>query len=115
MAYDEKLAARVRALLADRPDVTERPMFGGLTFMVAEHMCCGVHGDQLIVRLGPEGATEALAGRRARPMDLTGRALTGFVTVDREALGGRALAGWVREAVAWADSLPPKQREPRPR
>jgi len=114
MAYDEKLAARVRALLADRPDVTERRMFGGLTFMVAGHMCCGVHGDELILRLGPERAAEALAGRRPRTMDFTGRALTGFVTVDREAPGGRALAGWVREAAAWADSLPPKQRQRRP-
>jgi TfoX/Sxy family transcriptional regulator of competence genes len=115
MAYDEKLAARVRALLGDRPDVAERRMFGGLTFMVAGHMCCGVQGERLILRLGPEGAAEALAGRRARPMDFTGRALTGFVTVDREDLGGRTLAGWVREAVDWADSLPPKQRQRRPR
>jgi TfoX/Sxy family transcriptional regulator of competence genes len=115
MAYDEKLAARVRALLADRADVTERKMFGGLTFMVAGHMCCGVQGEELILRLGPEGATEALARRRARPMDFTGRALTGFVTVDREALRGRALERWVREAVVWAESLPTKQRQRRTR
>jgi len=43
MAYDEQLAARVRALLADREDVSERKMFGGLTFMVGGHMCCGVN------------------------------------------------------------------------
>ena len=85
MAYDETLAARVRALLADCPDVTERRMFGGLTFMVAGHMCCGVHGDQLILRLGPEGAAEALTGRRARPMDFTGRALTGFARLTAKA------------------------------
>jgi TfoX/Sxy family transcriptional regulator of competence genes len=41
MAYDEKLAARVRTVLGTRGDVTERTMFGGLTFMVAGHMCCG--------------------------------------------------------------------------
>ena len=110
MAYDEKLAARVRVLLAGRPDVIERQMFGGLTFMVGGHMCCGVQGDTLVLRLGPEGAAEALASRRARPMDFTGRALAGFVTVDTEALGGEGLAEWLREAVAWVDSLPPKQR-----
>jgi TfoX/Sxy family transcriptional regulator of competence genes len=115
MAYDEKLAARVRALLADRADVTERSMFGGLTFMVAGHMCCGVQGDRLVLRLGPEGAAEALAARRARPMDFTGRALTGFVTVDHRVLRGRALERWVREAVAWAESLPPKQHRRRTR
>jgi TfoX/Sxy family transcriptional regulator of competence genes len=110
MAYDDKLAACVRALLADRPDVIERRMFGGLTFMVVGHMCCGVQADRLILRLGSEGAGEVLADRRARPMDFTGRALTGFVTVDRDALGGRALARWVGQAVAWTDSLPAKQR-----
>lgn len=53
MAYDERLAARVRALLASRADVSERKMFGGLTFMVGGNMCCGVNGDELIVRLDP--------------------------------------------------------------
>ena len=113
MAYDEKLASRVRVLLAGRTDVTERQMFGGLTFMVGGHMCCGVQGDTLILRLGPEGAAEALATGRARPMDFTGRALAGFVAVDGGALGGKTLPEWLREAVAWADSLPPKQRRRR--
>ena len=54
VVYDEKLAARVRALLADRGDLREWKMFGGLTFMVAGHMCCGVNGDELIVRLDPD-------------------------------------------------------------
>jgi TfoX N-terminal domain len=53
MAYNEKLPARIRTILSDRPDVREQKMFGGLTFMVAGHMCCGVHHDELIVRLGP--------------------------------------------------------------
>jgi TfoX/Sxy family transcriptional regulator of competence genes len=109
MPYDDELAARVRAVLADRQDVTERRMFGGLTFMVAGHMCCGVHGDELILRLGPERAAEALGSAHARPMDFTGRPLSGFVTVDREGLAGRALGHWVKEALAWVESQPPKQ------
>lgn len=70
MAYDERLAARVRALLADRTDVSEQKMFGGLTFMLAGHMCCGVNGDELIVRLDPDREKEALARPHARKMDL---------------------------------------------
>ena len=66
MAYSEQLANRVRALLAGRDDVAERPMFGGLTFMVAGHMCCGVHGDELIVRLHPDDEDAALAPARTR-------------------------------------------------
>ncbi len=108
MAYDEKLAARVRALLTDRTDVSERKMFGGLTFMVGGHMCCGVNGDELIVRLDPDCEEDALARPRARPMDFTGRPMRGFVTVRPEGLEGAQLNRWVREAVARAESLPPK-------
>lgn len=108
MAYDDKLAARVRALLAERADVSERKMFGGLTFMVGGNMSCGVNGDELIVRLDPEREEEALARPHARPMDLTGRRMRGFITVHTDGLKGRQLNRWVQEAVARAESLPPK-------
>jgi hypothetical protein len=109
MAYDQKLAARVRALLSDRDDLAERPMFGGLTFMLGEHMCCGVNGDELIVRLDPAEEDAALGRAHARPMDLTGRPMRGFVTVGPQGLKGRALTAWVGQAVARAETLPPKQ------
>jgi TfoX/Sxy family transcriptional regulator of competence genes len=108
MAYDEALAARVRTLLASRTDVSERKMFGGLTFLVGGNMCCGVNGDELIVRLDPEREDEALARPHARPMDFTGRPMRGFVTVRPEGLDGDRLKEWVEDAVARAASLPPK-------
>jgi TfoX/Sxy family transcriptional regulator of competence genes len=108
MAYDEALAARVRALLASRSDVGERKMFGGLTFLVAGNMCCGVQGDELIVRLDPEREDEALGRPHARPMDFTGRPMRGFVTVRPEGLDDERLKQWVEDAVARAASLPPK-------
>jgi TfoX/Sxy family transcriptional regulator of competence genes len=88
VAYDEQLAARVRTLLADRTDVDERKIFGGLTFLVAGNMSCGVNGNELIVRLDPEHEDEALARPHARPMDFTGRRMRGFVTVRPEGLTG---------------------------
>jgi TfoX/Sxy family transcriptional regulator of competence genes len=100
VTYDGDLAARVRTLLADRTDVSERQMFGGLTFMIAGHMCCGVNGDELIVRLDPGDEDKALARPHARPMDFTGRPMRGFVTVRPEGLNGAQLNQWVREAVA---------------
>ena len=108
MAYDEQLAARVRTLLANRTDVTERKMFGGLTFMIGGNMRCGVHSDELIVRLDPDGEDEALAKPHARPMDLTGRPMRGFITVQPDGLTGDQLSRWVQEAVARAESLPTK-------
>ena len=103
MAYDEKLAARVRTALSARTNVVERKMFGGLTFMVSGRMCCGVSRDELIVRLDPEREEEALARPYARPMDFTGRPMRGFVTIGPEGLRGARLNRWLREAVAWAE------------
>jgi TfoX/Sxy family transcriptional regulator of competence genes len=108
MTYDEQLAARVRALLADRGDVSERKMFGGLTFMLGGNMCCGVNKDELIVRLDPEREDEALSRPHARAMDFTGRRMPGFITVQPEGLGGEQLDKWVQDAVARAASLPRK-------
>jgi TfoX/Sxy family transcriptional regulator of competence genes len=109
MAYSEQLANRVRTLLSDHDDVDERRMFGGLTFMVGGHMCCGVHGDELIVRLHPDEEDAALARPHARRMDFTARPMRGFVTVAPPGLKGRALRRWVDRALAHAETQPRKQ------
>jgi hypothetical protein len=108
MAFDEGLAERIRDLLEERADLSERKMFGGLTFMLGGNMCCGVLGPRLIARLGPEGAERALDEEHAGPMDFTGRPMRGFVTVEPEGLVGGGLDRWVGRAVAFADTLPPK-------
>ena len=56
MAYDKPLAARVRTLLRPTSDVRERHMFGGLAFLIGGHMTCGIVGDELMLRLGTDGA-----------------------------------------------------------
>ena len=108
MAYDEELADRVRELLGPRADVSEREMFGGIGFMVAGNMACGVHGDELIVRLGPDEAKVALREEQTRPFDLTGRPMRGWIFVSPEGSGGEALAGWVDAGADFASSLPAK-------
>jgi TfoX/Sxy family transcriptional regulator of competence genes len=114
MGYDERLADRVRELLAERTDVTERRMFGGLTFMIAGHMCCGINNDELILRLAPDQEETALTAPHARPMDITRRPMRGFVTVSPHGLEGRNLDRWVAQAVAHAKSLPPKASQVHP-
>lgn len=109
MAYDEELVARVRKALGRRNDVREQKMFGGLTFMVSGNMACGVEGDRLMVRVGPERLAEALALPHAHPMDFTGRPMTGFVFVDAKGVSSdKDLQAWVERGVDFALSLPPK-------
>ena len=81
MAYDEKVAERVRVVLGKRRQVVERKMFGGLAFMVNGHMCCGVLKDELMLRVGPDRYETVLKRKHAREMDFTGRALRGMVYV----------------------------------
>jgi hypothetical protein len=110
MAIDEKLAARARAALGSRSDVEEKRMFGGLAFMVRGHMACGVIGDQLLVRVGPENYEKSLRLSYAQEMKFTGRPMRGFVAVDAEGVStAKAVVPWVRRGVEYALSLPPKK------
>jgi hypothetical protein len=116
MAYEEALAARVRSALlrAGAADAGEIPMFGGLCFTVAGHMCCGVTGSDLMVRVGPDQHGAALARPHARPRDFTGRPLRGFVFVAPEGTRRSVqVARWIGLALAFAATLPPKSRAPR--
>lgn len=109
MPYDENLAARVRRIL-DRDDVEEKRMMGGLTFMVGGHMCCGVTGSDLMLRLGEQAAAEAVAEPHARPMDFTGKPLKAFVFVAADGIATEsALRGWVRRALRFVETLPTRE------
>ena len=109
MPYDERLAERVRRALGERADLTERKMFGGVAFMIAGNMCCGVIRDDVIVRTFPEDREAALAEPDIRPFDLTGRTMTGFLVVGPGATAtDEGLRSWIDRGVAVAQTLPPK-------
>jgi TfoX/Sxy family transcriptional regulator of competence genes len=109
MAFDDQLAQRVRDVLEDVPDVSERRMFGGLAFLVGGHMACGVVGSDLMLRLGEAGADEALERAHVRPMDFTGRPMRTMVYVAAEGItADPPLKQWVKRSVDYARSLPPK-------
>lgn len=110
MAYDEALADRVRETLGPRPDLSERKMFGGLCLMTGGHMFCGILGDELMLRLGPDAAEAALERPHVRPMDFTGRPMKGMVYVEPAGFRDeQALRGWLELALGFAATLPPKK------
>ena len=109
MAYDEGLAERLREIFADRYDVAEKRMFGGIAFMLHGHMCCGIVNDTLIARAGPDNYANALQRPHAREMDFTGKAMKGFVYVDPAGFESDAdLQNWVALCESFVNSLPPK-------
>lgn len=114
MSFDETIAGRVRGALAGRDDVTEKRMFGGLAFMVGGHMCCGVLGSDLMVRVGPVGYAVALLEPHAREMDFTGRALKGLVYVGKGGIvSDRSLRRWLDRGLEYVLSLPKKPSRPK--
>ena len=109
MAYDEALAARIRAALASMPDITEKKMFGGIGFMLRGNMCCGVMKDRLLVRVGPDAHDDTIAQPGVEPMVMGGRTSRGFVVIDQDALGsGADLMEWIQRGLDFAGSLPSK-------
>ena len=111
MAYDEDLADRMRILLANRANIVEKKMFGGLAFMLNDYMFVGVNDDRLMARVGPDNYEAALDKPHARIMDFTGRPLTGYVYIEAPGIEtDEALNYWVDLCAAFVLTLPPKKK-----
>jgi TfoX/Sxy family transcriptional regulator of competence genes len=109
MSYDEALAIRIRKVLEKKPGMLEKKMFGGIGFLLHGNMACGVNKQALIVRAGPEQHAAALARPGARPFDLTGKPMAGWVMVDPEGFSSdKDLNDWINLGVEFAASLPAK-------
>ena len=111
VAYDERLAERIRELVATDPDVTEQRMFGGVAFLVGGNLAVSASGQgDLMVRVDPAEADRLVASTTARPMEMRGRAMRGWLRLDLDAVTTkRSLARWVRVGTAYARSLPSKR------
>ena len=103
MAYNEKLADRVRELIAaTHKNIEEKRMFSGLCFMVNNKMCVGVEQERLMVRLDPARYDEVMEMEGCKPMDFTGKIMKGYVFVDLDALDTKKkLTFWVSLALEY--------------
>ena len=110
MAYDEKLAERIRQLVAGEPGVTEKQMFGGLAFLVGGNMAIAASGQGgVLVRVDPAESEQLVARSNAHVAVMRGRDMPGWLRVDPQHLKTkRDLARWVDRGVAYARSLPAK-------
>jgi TfoX/Sxy family transcriptional regulator of competence genes len=110
VAYDVELAARIRELVAAEPAVTEKKMFGGLAFLVGGNMAVAASGQGgLLVRVDPAESDKLIGSSPARPMEMRGRSMPGWLRVDSDDVRSkRELSTWVKRGVSFARSLPPK-------
>jgi TfoX/Sxy family transcriptional regulator of competence genes len=109
MAYDVLLAVRIRDILGLLPGLEEKKMFGGVGFLINGNMACGVHKNDLIVRVGAACYENALSRPHTRPFDMTGRPMAGWIMVAPEGCATEdELKAWVEQGLAFARSLPTK-------
>jgi TfoX/Sxy family transcriptional regulator of competence genes len=111
MAYDENLADRIRELIAGEADLTEQKMFGGLAFLIGGNMAVAASGQGgVLVRVDPAESNALVATTSARPMEMRGRQLPGWLRVDPDDLRTEGqLAKWVKLGTSYARSLPAKR------
>jgi TfoX/Sxy family transcriptional regulator of competence genes len=108
MAYNLNLAERIRSELSGLPFV-EKKMFGGVGYLLNGNMACGVNKDNLIVRVDPEKHAKLLERPHAKPFDLTGKPMKGWLMVEPEGTeAAEQLAAWIKEGVEFALMLPAK-------
>jgi hypothetical protein len=110
VAYDEELAARIRALVDGEPGLTEQTMFGGVAFLIGGNMAVAASGQGgLLVHVAPEHSEVLVASTSAVPMEMRGKELAGWLRVASEDVAGeQELAQWVELGASYARSLPAK-------
>ena len=115
MAYDERLAARIRDAVQGEPGLTEKRMFGGLAFLVCGNMAVSASGQGgLLLRVDPKRTEALVDGQQVRRFEMRGREMDGWLRVDAEAVKTDAeLSRWVEHGLGYARSLPPKEHIPR--
>ena len=106
MAYDEKLADRIRKTIGKNKNVTEKKMFGGLSFMLHGKMFCGVLKEDLVLRISHDEYEDALKKPNIRPMDFTGRPMKGFIYVNPNGCkSDKDIKQWVDLSLKFAKSI----------
>ncbi len=109
MAYNDELAKRIRAHLKSRKDTIEKSLFGGIGFLVNGNMACGIHKQDLIVRLSETDFENALKQPHVRIFDMTGRPMKGWILVSAGGYASeKSLHSWLDKGIAFARSLPAK-------
>jgi TfoX/Sxy family transcriptional regulator of competence genes len=111
MAYNENLANRIRKRFAELPHVKEKPMVGGLTFMVNGKMCVGVMKDELMCRIDPELHNESLEKQGCRTVDFIKRPMSGYILIDSTVIKSKNdFEYWIGLALAFNEKAKPSKK-----
>src|SRR6266704_4620529 len=104
MAYDQELAERIRQLIGDDRELTEKKMFGGLAFLIRGNMAIAASSQGgAMVRVDPAQSDAMVATTKATPMNMRGRDMPGWLLVSSDDLRtDYQLATWVEIGTRYA-------------
>ncbi len=105
MAYDEGVAHELREKLRERNDITEKKMFGGMVFLLNGKMVCGVIGEDIVFRIGPDLFKNALKVEHVRPMDFTGRPMKGYIYLAPEGHSDENIDMFLQQSIDFVSIL----------
>lgn len=110
MAYSDKIESKLDQYFYDFDEVTSKKMFGGLCYLWEGHMLCGIVGDELMLRVGPEQYPDLLDHADTREMDFTGKAMKGMLYLSEEGFATEEqLDFWIKRCMDFVTQLPPKK------
>lgn len=100
MAYNEKLANRIREALIRLPKVEEKKMFGGLAFMVDGKMCITIGIDRIMCRIDPAIHEESIRHNGIDTVKMGGREYKGYIQINEDAIKiKKDLDYWIKLAL----------------
>lgn len=109
MSFDPATAERLAPHFANEPGAEESRLFGGFGYTINGHMCAGVHRNSVMIRVGEPQAQSIIGAPGVRAMDLTGRVMKAWATLEGEAIQSpERLAAYIEMAKAFVRQLPPK-------
>ena len=112
MAYNEHLAARLRKALSHLPNVEEKKMFRGLTFMVNDKMCISVSGDRLMCRIDPAIHEDLIKMEGCETIIMGARKYKGYVYVDKDCVTTKKdLDRWVHLVLTYNEKAKSSKRK----
>jgi hypothetical protein len=90
-------------------------MFGGLAFLIHGNMAIAASGQGgVLVRVDPDQSDRLVATTKARPMEMRGREMSGWLRVASPDVRTKAqLSKWVTLGRTYAGSLPSKAAKKR--
>ena len=109
MAYSEALAKRIDEIVKGKRSFKSKEMFGGVGYLLNGNMCVGVFKDDLIVRFDPKITVEIMKNKCAKPFDITGRPMKGWLLVSPDGVKGDNLTKWFDIAFSFVKTLPSKK------